>query len=59
VFLQAQGKLARAEPLFWRALEGHEQPLGAQHPSTLSSVGKLAARCSRRRGSGKPAYIDK
>ena len=40
--LQNQGKLAEAEPLFRRALEGFEQQLGAQHPDTLISVNNLA-----------------
>ena len=42
VLLKAQGKLAEAEPLYRRALEGREQQLGAHHLSTLISVNNLA-----------------
>jgi tetratricopeptide (TPR) repeat protein len=42
LLLEAQGKLAEAEPLYRRALEGREQQLGAHHPSTLTSVNNLA-----------------
>ena len=38
----ANGKLAEAEPLFRRALEGNERQLGAQHPDTLKAVNNLA-----------------
>ena len=41
--LQGQGKLAEAEPLFRRALEGRERLLGAQHLDTLICVGRLAS----------------
>ena len=37
------GKLAEAEPLYRRALEGREQQLGAKHPHTLTSVNNLVS----------------
>jgi len=42
VLLQAQGKLAEAEPLYRRALAIHEKVLGAEHPDTASSLNNLA-----------------
>ena len=39
--LQAQGKLAEAEPFCRRALEGRERTLGRDHPNTLQSVNNL------------------
>eukprot|EP00808_Paulinella_micropora_P008030 g47258.t1 len=41
VLLEKQGKLAEAEPLFRRALQGREKTLGAEHPDTLASVKNL------------------
>jgi hypothetical protein len=38
----AQGKYGDVEKLSWRALEGSEKELGAQFPSTLTSVSNLA-----------------
>jgi hypothetical protein len=38
----AQGKYDEVEKLNWRALEGSEKELGAQYPSTLTSVTNLA-----------------
>ena len=40
--LYAQGKLAEAEPLFRRVLEGRERQLGADHLATLGTVNNLA-----------------
>ncbi len=34
---QAQGRLAEAEPLYKRALEGRERVLGKEHPDTLTT----------------------
>jgi hypothetical protein len=42
LLLQAQGKLAEAEPLCRRALAGLEQQLGAHHQDTLLAVNNLA-----------------
>jgi hypothetical protein len=39
--LQAQGKLAEAEPLCRRALEAQERTLGADHANTLNASGNL------------------
>ena len=36
-----QGRLAEAEAMYERALAGKEKALGAEHPSTLSTVGNL------------------
>jgi hypothetical protein len=41
--LLAQGKLDEAEPLFLRALEGHEATLGAMRPETLTAVSNFAS----------------
>jgi len=43
--LQAQGKLAEAETLFRRALEGCERQLGAKHRDTLAAVNNLDKPC--------------
>ncbi|KAG1680422.1 hypothetical protein FOA52_015513 [Chlamydomonas sp. UWO 241] len=40
--LAKQGKLAAAEPMYWRALEGRERALG-EHPDTRQSRKGLAA----------------
>ena len=37
-FLRHQDKFSEAEPLFRRALEGHEKKLGREHPLTLRSM---------------------
>jgi tetratricopeptide (TPR) repeat protein len=37
-----EGRLAEAEPLYKRALEGLERVLGKEHPDTLTSVNNLA-----------------
>jgi len=36
------GQISNAEGMYRRALEGYEMALGANHPSTLTSVGNLA-----------------
>eukprot|EP00808_Paulinella_micropora_P011958 g42040.t1 len=41
VLLKKQGKLAEAEPLYRRNLEGSEKTLGAEHPFKLTSVSNL------------------
>ena len=41
-FLGTAGLHAGAEPLFQRALEGHERALGPAHPDTLTSLNNLA-----------------
>eukprot|EP00808_Paulinella_micropora_P014461 g41167.t1 len=38
VLLRDQGKQVEAEPLYRRALAGHEEELGATHPDKLTSV---------------------
>jgi len=38
----SQGRYAEAEPLYQRALAARERVLGAEHPSTLTSVNNLA-----------------
>ena len=53
--LQAQGKLAEAEPLFRRALEGSEQQLGAHHLQTLAFASNLA---QLRKAQGKLAEAE-
>eukprot|EP00808_Paulinella_micropora_P005050 g73321.t1 len=42
LLLEQQGKLAEAEPLYRRALQGQEKTLGAEQPGTLTSVNTLA-----------------
>ena len=42
MLLQAQGKLAEADPLFKEAIEGKSSQLGATHPATLTSVNNYA-----------------
>ena len=37
-----QGKMAEAEKMYQRALEGHEKALGPEHTSTLDTVNNLA-----------------
>jgi tetratricopeptide (TPR) repeat protein len=37
-----QGKLAEAEDMYIRALQGHEEALGPKHTSTLNTVNSLA-----------------
>ncbi len=41
--LQAQGKLAEAEPYFREALEGNRRVLGDDHPNTLIIIKNLIA----------------
>jgi hypothetical protein len=42
VLTQAQGDLARAQPLFERALAIREKVLGPDHPDTARSLDNLA-----------------
>ena len=39
--LQAQGRLAEAEPYYRKALEVSRRVLGDEHPSTLSSINNM------------------
>jgi tetratricopeptide (TPR) repeat protein len=43
LLLQAQGDIARARPLFERALAICEKALGPKHPDTATSLNNLAA----------------
>jgi len=49
--LQAQGKLAEAEPLCREALDGKRQLLGNSHPTTLTSINNLASLLQKRKAS--------
>jgi tetratricopeptide (TPR) repeat protein len=40
--LQAQRKLAEAQPLFLEVLEGSRRTLGSDHPNTLASINNYA-----------------
>jgi len=42
LLLESKGDYAGAQPLYERALEASERVLGAEHPSTLTSVNNLA-----------------
>ena len=55
---RAEGRLAEAEPLYKRALEGRERVLGKEHPDTLTSVNNLAElyRAEGRLAEAKPLY---
>jgi len=41
VLLNAQGKLAEAEPFYREALDGSRRVLGNDHPDTLASIGNM------------------
>ncbi len=43
LLLQAQGRLADAEPYYREALQGHRRVLGDEHPDTLISITSMAA----------------
>jgi tetratricopeptide (TPR) repeat protein len=42
-YLNEQGRYGEAEPLYRRSLQIHEQQLGADHPTTATSLNNLAA----------------
>ncbi|OBT60492.1 hypothetical protein VE03_10079 [Pseudogymnoascus sp. 23342-1-I1] len=45
--LERRGKYEEAEAMHWRALEGSEKVLGAEHPNTLTSVSNVGLMLSR------------
>ncbi len=48
MLLQAQGKLAEAEPLLLEALRACRATFGEEHPDTLTTTNNLAALSWRR-----------